>query len=103
MPARMPIIQMPWGRLCRFLALAFAALSVCRSRAEDGYRLWLRYDSIDDASLRASYIGAASRIVLSTTGGNESPVISAARRELADGLKGLLGTSPPSVAPAHLG
>jgi alpha-glucuronidase len=90
----MPIIKMPKGRLCRLLALAFAALSVCRSKAEDGYRLWLRYDRIDDASLRASYIGATSRIVLSTTAGNESPVISAARRELADGLKGLLGTSP---------
>ena len=70
-----------------------AALSVCRSRAEDGYRLWLRYDRIDDAGLRAGYLAAASRIVLSTPRGSESPVISAARRELMDGLGGLLGAS----------
>jgi alpha-glucuronidase len=72
----------------------FAMVPVSNVLAEDGYRLWLRYDRIDDESLRAAYADAVHNIVLSTGSGVESPVVTAARRELAGGLGGLLGTSP---------
>jgi alpha-glucuronidase len=71
-----------------------AAFSVRGLRADDGYRLWLRYERINDAGLRASYLAAAGKIVLATPAGSESPVISAARLELTEGLGGLLGASP---------
>jgi len=85
----------PFARGCAVLALGLlAATAVCTLRAEDGYRLWLRYDTIDDVGLRAAYAAAARNIVLETPTGAESPVIAAARRELGDGLGGLLGISP---------
>jgi alpha-glucuronidase len=81
----------------RALALAIlAGLAVCSVRAEDGYRLWLRYDTIDDAALRDSYAAAAGKIILSTPAGTDSPTLSAARSELTVGLGGLL-ESPASV------
>jgi alpha-glucuronidase len=90
--ASSPLSPLARGR--RVLALALvAAASACASNAEDGYRLWLRYDPIDDAVLRAGYAAAARRVILSTPTGAESPVISAARSELADGLRGLLGSA----------
>jgi alpha-glucuronidase len=73
--------------------LAFAllaALAACNAQAEDGYRLWLRYDRLEDTSARAAYAGAASRIVLSTESGAESPIIGAARDELMAGVAGML-------------
>ncbi|HEY4988628.1 MAG TPA: alpha-glucuronidase family glycosyl hydrolase [Opitutaceae bacterium] len=83
-------------RLVRALSLGLlAAAALCRINAEDGYRLWLRYDPVDDAELRASYADATRRIVLETPSGTDSPTLLAARGELADGLRGLLGASPP--------
>jgi alpha-glucuronidase len=72
-------------------------LAVCSSKAEDGYRLWLRYDSIDDAALRSSYASATQRIVLSTETGAESPVVVAARDELLGGLSQMLGVTAPAA------
>jgi alpha-glucuronidase len=91
MPTRPTPPARPAGRA---LALGlFAALAVCCARAEDGYRLWLRYDRIDDDALRAGYAAATRTIVLSTPAGMESPTLSAARAELTAGLGGLLGTA----------
>ncbi len=56
-------------------------------RAEDGYRLWLRYDRIAGAT-------PISTIILASPGGSESPRMAAARSELSAGLKGLLGQAP---------
>jgi alpha-glucuronidase len=81
--------------ISRILALAFlAALSASSVRAEDGYRLWLRYDRIGDDGIRAAYAGAASRIVLATGTGAESPTVRAARDELVSGLTRMLGAVP---------
>ena len=66
-------------------------------RAEDGYRLWLRYDAIPDASLRQSYAGAISEIVIPE---NPRPLIASARDELVTGLRGLLGADIPVVSKA---
>ncbi|HEY0945222.1 MAG TPA: alpha-glucuronidase family glycosyl hydrolase, partial [Opitutaceae bacterium] len=81
--------------MLRRLLLSFALLSlfvVSAARAEDGYRLWLRYDLIDDAPARADYAAALQQVVLATPSGAESPTIAAARDELTQGLRGLLGS-----------
>ncbi|HEY1848274.1 MAG TPA: alpha-glucuronidase family glycosyl hydrolase, partial [Opitutaceae bacterium] len=77
--------------------LLVLAVTCAVARAEDGYRLWLRYDRIEDAALRSSYAAAASDISLCLTTGGQSAITAAARRELSDGLAGMLGTRP-SVA-----
>ena len=64
-----------------FLALSSAAL------AEDGYRLWLRYDKIDNAALLQHYRNKISAILVS----GSSATSKIAREELIRGLEGLLG------------
>jgi alpha-glucuronidase len=56
-------------------------------RAEDGYRLWLRYDKIDDAALLQQYRSLISSVFFD----EESPMLNAAKKELITGLSGLLG------------
>ncbi len=58
-------------------------------RAEDGYRLWLRYDRVTDSRLLQQYRRQISSYHFET--GN-SPILQAARQELVTGLTGLLGT-----------
>lgn len=82
----------------RVLLLAPVVLLVlARLSADDGYRLWLRYDPIADESLRAAYTGAISEIVIPE---NPRPLIASARDELVAGLRGLLGTDVPVVTSA---
>jgi alpha-glucuronidase len=69
--------------------------SAAASRAEDGYRLWLRYDRIEDDRLRGSYVASIPKIVLSVPDGAESPALGAARDELSTGLQGMLGARIP--------
>lgn len=70
-----------------FLFFLFLLLSlVFFAQAEDGYRLWLRYDKISDAVMLQQYrnqIGSINFL------GN-SPTITAAKKELVGGLEGLL-------------
>lgn len=57
-------------------------------QAEDGYRLWLRYDLIKKEVIRTSY---SKRIgVISLPG--QSPTLQVARKELQAALNGLLGS-----------
>jgi len=58
------------------------------SKAEDGYRLWLRYDKINDAALLQQYKRKIGSIVLNAT----SPTLTVAKEELLRGLQELLGT-----------
>ena len=58
---------------------------------DDGYRLWLKYDQIQDAVKRQAY---AQSIQFIAVDGN-SPVLKAAAEELQTGLRGLLGKSVP--------
>jgi alpha-glucuronidase len=57
------------------------------SRAEDGYRLWLRYDLIDHQQLLESYRKNIQSVLVI----GESGTMQAIRNELNLGLQGLLG------------
>lgn len=54
--------------------------------AEDGYRLWLRYDKIDNAAVLQQYRNSITHISFTGT----SATLTAARKELLNGLEGLL-------------
>ena len=64
------------------------------ARSEDGYDLWLRYPLVSNSARLAQYRGAVAGLFVA--GG--SPTASAARDELARGLRGLLGTDIPIVS-----
>ncbi|HWA25777.1 MAG TPA: alpha-glucuronidase family glycosyl hydrolase [Lacunisphaera sp.] len=72
-------------------------LNAATGLADDGYRLWLRYDPIANEPLRQSYAAAISEIVIPE---NAAPVVASARDELVAGLRGLLGTEVPVVTKA---
>lgn len=67
---------------------------VAPARAEDGYRLWLRYEPVSDAGMRDAYRAALRSLLIS----GSSPTLDAARDELQRGVRGLLGFDLPSVA-----
>jgi alpha-glucuronidase len=76
--------------LPRFLLLAAACLLSSALRADDGYRLWLRYDPIADPALRAEYVRQLPSVQIVVSAGEDSPQVAAACRELETGLRGLL-------------
>ncbi len=67
--------------------LALLLLLFSFAQAEDGYRLWLRYDQLKNASLRTGY---GARLTTISLPGN-SPTLQVARKELQMALSGLLG------------
>ncbi|MGH8298422.1 MAG: alpha-glucuronidase family glycosyl hydrolase [Steroidobacteraceae bacterium] len=79
--------------------LAAASLLVARiARADDGYRLWLRYVPVQGAWV-TRYRAAATELVGANAGTSAaaaapSPTLRAARAELLRGLTGMLGTAP---------
>jgi len=75
------------------IALILSFLLSAGLRADDGYRLWLRYDRVSDPALLKSYTGTVRGIL--TEG--QSTTINAASRELHAGLSGLLGNDIPIV------
>jgi alpha-glucuronidase len=67
--------------------------STASLRAEDGYRLWLRYDPIADQAKAKAYRAAVTQLVLE----GQSPTLQATREELVNGLKGLLNIDIPQL------
>jgi len=63
------------------------------ARAEDGYRLWLRYDKLQDAAKLKSYQQALKEIIFE----GSSPTLAVAQKELSTGLSGLLGQEVPQA------
>jgi len=80
--------------LLRCLSLLLV-VCVPLARAEDGYRLWLRYEPVADSSLRETYSQALGEVVLATPEGAKSSTLAVARDELSNGLRGLLGREVP--------
>ena len=75
-------------------ALLTAAVMLCiatLSRADDGYRLWLKYRPLADEALRAQIHRALPSIRVE----GDSETCGIVRRELRDGLSGLLGAGIP--------
>jgi alpha-glucuronidase len=62
-------------------------------KAEDGYRLWLRYDLISDAKVLNEYQNSISGFMFEDT----SPTLDAAKEEMKIGLSGLLGKEISNV------
>ena len=62
-------------------------------KADDGYRLWLKYDLISNQEKLNEYRESIKTWVIE---GN-TPTIKAAEEELQMGLKGLLGSDIPKV------
>ncbi len=71
--------------------LVFFLLFSYSAKADDGYRLWLKYDLIKDSAKREEYARSVQFIAVS----NQSPIIMTAAQELQFGLQGLLGKSVP--------
>ena len=79
---------------CRsILAVVLAlAAAVTTARAEDGYDLWLRYVPVENAAMRDAYRRTIAGVVV-----QQSPATGAiVSKELARGLKGLLGADLPA-------
>ena len=74
-----------------FVVFHFVLLGALK--AEDGYRLWLRYDKIQNTPMLQQYQRALSSVQVL---GNSS-TISAAKAELLTGLEGLLGKKITSL------
>ena len=74
----------------------FFLLITLNTYADDGYRLWLKYDLIKDAAKRESYARSTRFITLQGT----SPVLKSAANELQVGLQGLLGKTIPIITNA---
>jgi alpha-glucuronidase len=72
------------------LTLAIQLLAATVTRADDGYRLWLRYDQLPRQTIEA-YRPRVTSIVVP---GDSAP-LGAIRSELASGCAGLLGQSVP--------
>lgn len=60
---------------------------------EDGYRLWLRYEPVEESSLLAEYRATLGHVVVP----GRSATMAVARDEMARGLSGLLGQGPDVV------
>ena len=74
-------------------AFVIALLTAIPVRAEDGYRLWLRYDP-----LPAKTIEVYKTLVTVLVVPGSSPTIDALRTELVSGCTGLMGRPVPVVS-----
>lgn len=82
-----PLLRAVGTRLCAVLALLACAGG---ARAEDGYRLWMRYQPVA-TTVAAVYRRQLAEVVAP----DRTPMQRATRDELARSLPGLLGAAPP--------
>lgn len=75
------------------LILLLILTSLTQLIAEDGSRLWMRYDIINDANFLNNY----QKIIQGWVVESNSPILKAANHELQIGLKGLLDKTVPQV------
>jgi alpha-glucuronidase len=73
----------PFGKI---IGLLFLFCSYFVSKAEDGYRLWLRYDKIKSTTILQKYRTQINSYYFQ----GSSPTLSKAKEELSNGLSGLL-------------
>jgi len=68
-------------------------LALQNSFADDGYKLWLKFDKINDPVLLKTYSASITGLMVNQS----TPVMSTAAMELKTGLTGLLGKDIPIV------
>src|SRR5947208_2767781 len=74
---------LPVKKIFLIICVVFTSLL---SHADDGYRLWLRFDKIDNATLLQQYRSNITAIQINAA----SPTLSVAKQELINDLQGLL-------------
>jgi len=77
----------------RIFFIIFLLASSFSGMAEDGYRLWLRYDKISDPAVLQYYRNTITSFSIQ----GDSPTLKAAEGELKKALNGLLGTTIPAA------
>jgi alpha-glucuronidase len=77
----------------RFFCLLVFLMAFCFVKGEDGYRLWLRYEKIDNPAVLKMYSNKIRSFSLS----GHSPTLRIAKEELSAGLNSLLGTKIPDT------
>lgn len=75
------------------LMILFFLISFNMLSADDGYRLWLKYDRISDVDKLQAYQSAIQGILVI----NDSPTSKVIRNELRNGLNGLLDADIPDI------
>ncbi len=75
------------------LSLSVILFFVPEVPADDGYRLWLRYDQVSDSTRLHEYRAAASELHMPSG----SPTLEVARAELTDALRTMLDVELPSA------
>jgi alpha-glucuronidase len=79
---------------CCYLIALVLLINHVAAKAEDGYRLWLRYDKVKDNTLFNSYRQTVKQIQF-TAG---TPTLKAAKAELLTGLTQMLSLQPAEVS-----
>jgi alpha-glucuronidase len=82
------------NNICSLVFMFFMLAAVNFANAEDGYRLWLKYDLISDIDLLKEYKEIIHAIMIK----GESATIQVTKEELKNGLTGLLGITIPQVS-----
>lgn len=76
-----------------YLILMLLNLTWSVTQAEDGYRLWLRFDKIADTDIREAYFNGCQEVFID----GQHQVLQTAGNELAGALSGLLDKDVPRV------
>ena len=84
------------GTLLASLVIAIIFVTGAISKAEDGYRLWLRYDPLPKRTIEAYRPRIASVVVP-----GDSATLEVIRTELVNGCTGLLGSAVPIANEAN--
>jgi len=84
------------GTLLASLAIGIIFVTGAISKAEDGYRLWLRYDPLPKRTIEAYRPRIASVVVP-----GDSATLEVIRTELVNGCTGLLGSAVPIANEAN--
>jgi alpha-glucuronidase len=79
----------------RALSVLFIIILIAtpQLKADDGYRLWLRYDRIANPNLLTTYKKSITGLLME----GSSPTLLVVKKELTEGLTGLLGQSIPEI------
>lgn len=83
-------------RLLALLGLITSLLIPGVSIAEDGYRMWLRYEPVTNSELQQQYRNALTELVTDTS----DPTLAIAMSELQQGIAGLTGRDLATAAKA---